>query len=189
MVMKYCENGHSNRDDAKFCGTCGKPIVQKSADFTLDKYPDIKFEVTDYKKYWKYSPVQIVFGFILGFFPGCIMLGIQGELNANSDFMESTNTLSGYKRIAKNGKLGLFDTNHRYVRLRAVFDKIELFDSNHNYYLIQIKEKYGIYSTVFHRAIVPCKYVSISLRSEGVFVCAKEKGNVVYYSCNGKVIR
>lgn len=56
--MKYCENGHSNRDDAKFCGTCGQPIVQKSADFTLDKYPDIKFDVTDYSKSKKLGEIS-----------------------------------------------------------------------------------------------------------------------------------
>lgn len=173
--MKYCEDRHENKDDANFCATCGKPILRN--DFTLDKYPDIKFEVTDYQKYCKFQPVKLLFGLL----PAYLFL------EKNSDFMESTCSKCGYKRIAKNGKLGLFDINANSVRLFALFDDIVDFDSHH--YRIQKNGKYGIYSTVFHKVIVPCKYVSISLRSEGVFLCAMDKGNVVYYSCKGKVVR
>lgn len=37
MVMKYCEDRHENRDDAKYCDTCGFPIAQNKG-FTLAKF-------------------------------------------------------------------------------------------------------------------------------------------------------
>lgn len=64
MFMKYCENGHSNRDDAKFCGTCGRPIVQKTG-FTLDVFPNISFKVTDYIKFKESDECSIILKLLL----------------------------------------------------------------------------------------------------------------------------
>ena len=112
------------------------------------------------------------------------MLIICSRLKKNSDFMEVTN--SYYCRIAKSGKLGIFDKSRNIVRLPSLYDKIEKIDDK--YYDVQLDGRCGVFSILCNKLIVPVKYEYVKKSYNGVWTAVK-KGKITYYNCNGKVVK
>jgi ribosomal protein L40E len=101
--------------------------------------------------------------------------------NHNATFIEDK-FVDTLKRVAHKGKLGLFDTRSKSVRLRSVYDSITEFDKEH--ILIEQNGKKGIYSIAQKRIIVPVSFDSISPFSNSV-CSAILNGTTTHYDVKG----
>lgn len=106
--------------------------------------------------------------FILGFVSALktiVRSSKSARFTASAEFVEKCpmKDVNGiFYRIAKNGKLGLFDANAKKmnVLLFPEYDFIERFDSNH--FLLRASDKLGVYSISMKKIIIPVKYDKIS---------------------------
>lgn len=186
--MKYCENGHGNKDDAQFCAICGKSIVKNSDEFTLDKFSNISFEITDYHKYKPYTTGAVVGLSILLILPGFLAAMINRQFKNKATFIEKTK--NPVKRIAHNGHLGLFKERSSYERSRLlllpIYDDIEIANTGH--YILHIKNRYGVYSVQRKKIIVPVKFERVFQEHEGVWSAIK-KGKLKHFNYNGDRVK
>lgn len=74
----------------------------------------------------------------------------------NADYIESYAFMQNLYRIAKNGKLGLFDKRKNTVKMGSQYDIISKFDSEH--ILIERGGKKGLFSIKKMGLIVPIRF-------------------------------
>ena len=85
-------------------------------------------------------------------------------------------------RIAKNGKLGLFDKKKSMVKMESHYDNITKFDSEH--ILIQKGGKKGLFSMKKMGLIVPIHFDRIDSFKNSIVKCQKGETSY-YYDVNG----
>ena len=110
----------------------------------------------------------VQFKFSVDFIESKPMAGVPGKLH----------------RIAKMGKLGLFDGNKKKIRILCSYDKVERFDNGH--LLVEAGGKVGIYSLTRKRMIIPVKYNSISPFKNYIAVATWDRG-VDHYDIKGNL--
>ena len=101
----------------------------------------------------------------------------------NADYIEETP--SELVRVAKAGKLGLFDQSKNKLLLTSLFDKIEKFDSEH--VLIGNNRFVGLYSIPSRKIIIPVECDTINPENNGVFVVTAF-GTVRHYDVFGNIL-
>ena len=120
---------------------------------------------------------------LISAFRGVAHLGSSIVYNRNAEFIEEAS--GRIVRIAKKGKLGLFNQEKKKLLLFPFYDKLEAFDSNH--YLMGKGRFLGLYSIPNKRVIIPAKCDSISPEKDGIFLTTI-KGEPHYYDINGNVL-
>lgn len=105
------------------------------------------------------------------------------EYKVNADYIEETT----YElvRIAKLGKLGLFNQKKKKLLLAPQYDKIEKFDSKH--VLIGNNRFIGLYSIPFKRIIIPVECDAINPEKDGVFEVTAS-GVIRHYDILGNIL-
>lgn len=78
----------------------------------------------------------------------------------NAEYIEQGGFMGDVCRIARKGKLGLFDVKRQLVLLSSKYDNITKFDSEH--ILVEIEPLKGIYSLKKHTIIIPIKFDRIN---------------------------
>lgn len=108
------------------------------------------------------------------------------RFRANADYVEASDFMAGLCRVAKKGKLGLFDTQHNKIVLAAKYDNLTQFDDDH--VLVEQGGKKGLFSANLNRMIVPAKYDRIGSIVNSV-VTVYDKGRMVHYDTHGNMLR
>lgn len=104
----------------------------------------------------------------------------------NADYIEENKFVGETNRIAKNKKLGLFDSSTKRISLRTKYDKIEQFDNQH--LLLENNSKIGLYSIPLKKIIIPLKYEQITLIKDGVLLGIKDK-QMTHYDIRGNILQ
>lgn len=100
----------------------------------------------------------------------------------NADYIEETAFMSNLYRIAKNGKLGLFDKRRNTVKMGSHYDNISEFDSEH--ILMVYSGKKGLFSIKKKGVIVPIDFDHIDAFKNSIVRCYKGTESY-YYDVNG----
>lgn len=133
-----------------------------------------------YSNLYDTMPVFVVFSFIISFF---LLFAVIKKLifSLNASYIEKSFT-GQLVRIAKQCRLGLFDTKSKSVRLYSRYDSIDKFDDNH--LLLSRKGKKGVYSIARKKIIIPVLFDSISAFTNSV-CAATGNGITVHYDVKG----
>lgn len=100
----------------------------------------------------------------------------------NADYIEYSAFTSNLYRIAKKGKLGLFDKSKNVVTMGSQYDNITTFDAEH--ILIEKNGKKGLFSMKKNGIIVPIRYDRIDPFKNSIVKCYKGTESY-YYDING----
>lgn len=100
----------------------------------------------------------------------------------NADYIESSAFVQNLYRIAKKGKLGLFDKRKNTVKMGSHYDNISKFDSEH--ILIENGGKKGLFSMKKMGLIVPIHFDRIDSFKNSIVKCQKGETSY-YYDVNG----
>lgn len=103
-----------------------------------------------------------------------------------ADYIESYAFVKSLYRIAKNGKLGLFDKNTNSVILGSRYTYIDKFDQDH--ILVEINEKKGLFSMKKRGMIVPIRFDRIDPFKNSIAKCTKGS-DLFYYDVNGNKMK
>lgn len=76
-----------------------------------------------------------------------------------TEYVEKDNISGSICRIAKQGKLGLFDSKKKRILLFTKYDNITVFDECH--FLIEQNQRKGIYSIKKRKLIIPVEFNSV----------------------------
>ncbi len=104
----------------------------------------------------------------------------------NADYIETSAIVKTIFRIAKDGKLGLFDKSKNKVILGSQYDNITKFDIDH--LLVEMNGENGLFSLNRTSVIVPVQYGHIEPFKNSVVKC-QNKTEVAYYDVNGNRMR
>lgn len=100
----------------------------------------------------------------------------------NADYIEYSAFMQNLYRIAKKGKLGLFDKSKNSVTMGSHYDNITKFDGQH--ILMEKDGKKGLFSLKKMRLIVPIRFDRIEAFKNSIVKCHKG-GKSYYYDVNG----
>ena len=100
----------------------------------------------------------------------------------NADYIEYSAFMDNLYRIAKKGKLGLFDKSKNKVLMGSRYDNITKFDSEH--ILMEKGGKKGLFSMKMRKLIVPIRFDRIEPFKNSIVKCHKGT-SVVHYDVNG----
>lgn len=100
----------------------------------------------------------------------------------NADYIEYTAFMNNLYRIAKKGKLGLFDKSKNSVTMGSHYDNISKFDGEH--ILIEKNGKKGLFSMKKMGVIVPIRFDRIDAFKNSIVNCHKGTESY-YYDING----
>lgn len=120
---------------------------------------------------------------LYGAFRGIIHVGNMVEYKVNADYIEETTF--ELVRVAKHGKLGLYNQSKNKLLLPPQYDKIEKFDKNH--VLIGQNRFIGLYSIPFRRIIIPVECDAINPEKKGVFDVTAS-GEIRHYDVLGNIL-
>lgn len=104
----------------------------------------------------------------------------------NADYIESYAFVRNIHRIAKNGKLGLFDKSTLSVIISTKYDSITQFDKEH--LLIESNSKKGVFSIKKMSFIIPIKYEKIEPFRNSIAKCLINS-DCIYYDVNGNQMK
>lgn len=102
--------------------------------------------------------------------------------NMNADYIETTPFNQKIYRIARRGKLGLFDRTKNSVILKSRYDNLTMFDSEH--IVLERNRKYGLFSVKKNAIIVPIRFNKINGFKNAIVKCYKG-AEIYYYDVNG----
>lgn len=114
---------------------------------------------------------------------GIVHVGNKVEYKVNADFIEETTF--ELARIAKHGKLGLYNQSKNKLLLPPQYDKVEKFDKNH--VLIGKNRFIGLYSIPHRRIIIPVECDTIATEKNGVFEVTAS-GAIRHYDILGNTL-
>lgn len=137
---------------------------------------------------WVISIAAIIIGVFVAIHT-LIMIAGSVVFKASVDFVESrpmSSVPGKIHRVAKKGKLGLFDGKKKAMRIYCNYDKIEKFDDEH--LLVETGGKVGIYSITRKRMVIPAKYKSISPFKNYIAAATWDSG-VDHYDIKGNLKR
>lgn len=100
----------------------------------------------------------------------------------NADYIEYSAFMNNLYRIAKKGKLGLFDKSKNTVTMGSHYDNITKFDGEHT--LIEKNGKKGLFSMKKMGIIVPIRFDRIDAFKNSIVKCHKG-AEAYYYDVNG----
>lgn len=100
----------------------------------------------------------------------------------NADYIEYSVFMQNQYRIAKKGKLGLFDKRYNTVTMGSHYDNITKFDAEH--ILIERGGKCGLFSVKKMALIVPIRFDHIDAFKNAIVKCYNG-GESYYYDVNG----
>lgn len=100
----------------------------------------------------------------------------------NADYIECSAFIHNLFRIAKNGKLGLFDKSEKRVAMSSIYDNITKFDGN--CILVEKSGKKGLYSIPLGRMIVPIQFERIEPFKNYIVACHTSTA-IYHYDVNG----
>lgn len=100
----------------------------------------------------------------------------------NADYIEYSAFMSNLYRIARKGKLGLFDKSKNTVTMGSHYDNITKFDGEH--ILIEKNGKKGLFSMKKMGIIVPIRFDRIDAFKNSIVKCHKGAESY-YYDVNG----
>ena len=100
----------------------------------------------------------------------------------NADYIEHSAFMQNLYRIAKKGKLGLFDKSKNTVTMGSHYDNITMFDGEH--ILLEKDGKKGLFSMKKMELIVPIRFERIDAFKNSIVKCHKG-GESYYFDVNG----
>lgn len=124
--------------------------------------------------------------FLFKFFPFMQRVWKWFKYKMNADYIEQWAFMSYLYRIARKGKLGLFDKSKNDVTLRSQYDNLTKFDAEH--ILVEKKGKKGLFSTKKMRIIVPIRFERIEPFNNSIVKCHKGVEQF-YYDVNGNKMK
>lgn len=137
---------------------------------------------------WIISIAAIIIGVFVAIHTLIMVVG-SVVFKASVDFVESrpmSSVPGKIHRVAKKGKLGLFDGKKKAMRIYCNYDKIEKFDNEH--LLVEVGGKVGVYSLTRKHLIIPAKYNSISPFKNYIASATWDRG-VDHYDIKGNLKR
>lgn len=120
--------------------------------------------------------------FLFKFIPFIRRLWKWFRFRMNADYIEYSAFMQNLYRIAKKGKLGLFDKSKNTVTMGSHYDNITKFDSNH--ILMEKDGKKGLFSLNKMGLIVPIRFDCIDAFKNSIVKCHKGAESY-YYDVNG----
>lgn len=124
--------------------------------------------------------------FVVNFLPFVKLIIQWTRYKLNADYIESFSFMQGIYRIAKDGKLGLFEKDKKRVLLTSQYSNITKFDTDH--ILIEKNGKKGLYSINKRRIIVPVHFDRIEPFRNSIAMC-HNRTNITYYDVNGNKMK
>ena len=134
-----------------------------------------------------YNTVPIILGiflvlFLFKFIPFICRLWKWFNYKTNANYIEHSAFMNNLYRIAKKGRLGLFDKNKNMVTMGSHYDNISKFDSEH--ILMEKDGKKGLFSLKKMGLIVPIRFDRIDAFKNSIVKCHKGAESY-YYDVNG----
>ena len=120
--------------------------------------------------------------FLIKFIPFLRRLWKLLRYKMNADYIEYSAFMNNLYRIARKGKLGLFDKSKNTVTVRSHYDNITKFDGEH--ILIEKNGKKGLFSMKKMGLIVPIRFDRIDAFKNSIVKCHKGTESY-YYDVNG----
>ena len=120
--------------------------------------------------------------FLFKFIPFLRRLWKWFRYKMNADYIEYSAFMNNLYRIAKKGKLGLFDKSMNKVTMGSNYDNITKFDGEH--ILIEKNGKKGLFSMKKMGIIVPIRFDRIDGFKNSIVKCHKGTESY-YYDVNG----
>lgn len=120
--------------------------------------------------------------FLFKFIPFLRRLWKLLKYKMNADYIEYSAFMNNLYRIAKKGKLGLFDKSKNTVTMGSHYDNITKFDGEH--ILIERNGKKGLFSMKKMGIIVPIRFDRIDGFKNSIVKCHKGTESY-YYDING----
>lgn len=120
--------------------------------------------------------------FLIKFIPFLRRLWKWLRYKINADYIEYSAFMNNLYRIAKKGKLGLFDKSKNTVTMGSHYDNITKFDGEH--ILIEKNGKKGLFSMKKMRIIVPIRFDRIDEFKNSIVKCHRGVESY-YYDVNG----
>ena len=120
--------------------------------------------------------------FLIKFIPFVRRLWKWFRYKMNADYIEYSAFMSNLYRIARKGKLGLFDKSKNTVTMESRYDNITKFDGGH--ILIEKNGKKGLFSMKKMGLIVPIRFDRIDAFKNSIVKCHKGAESY-YYDVNG----
>ena len=120
--------------------------------------------------------------FLIKFIPFLRRLWKWFRYKINADYIEYSAFMNNLYRIAKKGKLGLFDKSKSTVTMGSHYDNITKFDGEH--ILIEKNGKKGLFSMKKMGIIVPIRFDRIDAFKNSIVKCHKGVESY-YYDVNG----
>ena len=120
--------------------------------------------------------------FLFKFIPFLRRLWKWFRYKMNADYIEYSAFMSNLYRIARKGKLGLFDKSKNTVTMGSHYDNITKFDGEH--ILIEKNGKKGLSSIKKMRLIVPVRFDCIDAFKNSIVKCYNGAESY-YYDVNG----
>ena len=120
--------------------------------------------------------------FLIKFIPFLRRLWKWLRYKMNADYIEYSALMNNLSRIAKRGKLGLFDKSKNTVTMGSHYDNITKFDGEH--ILIEKNGKKGLFSMKKMGLIVPIRFDRIDGFKNSIVKCHKGTESY-YYDVNG----
>lgn len=120
--------------------------------------------------------------FLFKFIPFIRRLWKWFRYKLNADYIEYSAFMSNLYRIARKGKLGLFDKSKNTVTMESRYDNITKFDGEH--ILIEKNGKKGLFSMKKMGLIVPIRFDRIDAFKNSIVKCHKGTESY-YYDVNG----
>lgn len=120
--------------------------------------------------------------FLFKFIPFLRRINRWLKYRMNADYIEYSAFMGNFYRIAKKGKLGLFDKSINKVLMGSRYENITNFDSEH--ILIEKGGKKGLFSMKKMGLIVPIRFDRIEPFKNSIVKCHKGM-SIVHYDING----
>lgn len=124
----------------------------------------------------------LLFFFLIKFIPFLQKAWKWFRYKMNADYIEYSAFMQNLYRIAKKGKLGLFDKSKNSVTMRSRYDNITKFDEEH--ILIEKNGKKGLFSMMKMGMIVPIRFDRIDAFKNSIVKCNRGAESY-YYDVNG----
>lgn len=100
----------------------------------------------------------------------------------NCEYIEKNDYLMNIRRIAKKGRLGVFDLRRGSTLLISKYDDISII--NDDFLLLKKDNKYGLYNLSRHKIIVPVRFDKF-YKIEDSIVTMGSDSVIIHYDTNG----